>query len=377
MPEVVVIGGGVIGLSIAYHLARLGCPDVAVLEKDGIGCGSTGKCAGGIRQQFSSEFNIRLSMESVGFFERFEEETGHTADFRQHGYLILATDEAEWQACKKNVSLQRSLGLAVSLVSAQETNEIVPPLNSNGILGATYCPSDGYADPYSVVQGFAAAARNRGVKIYEETEVSSLQAAGHSWKAATNRGTFEAPEVVIAAGPWAARVGAMASLDIPVFAHKRHIFVTVPTEHVSKDVPMVVDMHNGFWFRREGTALIFGMRNPDEPESFDTTVDWSFLSTAGEVARHRLPVLEHTGIARAWAGLHPDSPDYDAILGQVAGSDGLFLACGFSGHGFMHAPAVGRIMAEIIANGATSFDLSQVSLERFRTRNLSRENLVI
>jgi len=376
MADVIIIGAGVIGTSIAYHLAKLGCQDVVVLEKNYIGSGSTEKCPGGIRQQFSTELNIRLSMESVRFFERFEEETGHAADFRQNGYLILANNEDELGTLRHGIALQRELGVEVDLLSPQEIREIVPGLNIDDVLGVSFCPTDGYADPYSVVTGFASASKRLGVKIWEDTEVTGIELSGDRVKGVvTSQGRFEAPIIVNAAGPYAGIVGRMAGLQIPIRPSKRHIFITEPVfsranraEGLNRfNLPMVVDFHNGFWFRREGLCLIFGMRNPEEPEGFSTSVDWDFLTdTLTPVACRRLPSLADIGITRAQAGLHSDTPDRLAILGEAPTVVGLFLACGFSGHGFMHSPAVGRLMAELIL-GKPAFipDVKLLSIDRF------------
>jgi len=321
--NVIIIGAGVIGTSIAFHLAKQGCHDVVVLEKNYIGSGCTEKCAGGIRQQFSLEANVRLSMESVQFFTRFESETGHTADFRQRGYLMLATTEDELETFRENIELERKLGLEVDLLSTRETKELVPRLEVGDVLGATFCRSDGYADPYSVVTGFASAARRLGVKILEGVEVIGIDLKGDRIKGVlTTAGRFAAPVVVNAAGAYAGTVGRMVGLDIPIHPTRRHIFVTEPVlDRISlardfpwPNLPMVVDFRNGFWFRQEGRCILFGMRNPDEPESFDTSVDWDFLARAvAPAACHRLPSLADIGIMRAQAGLHPDTADEIAI----------------------------------------------------------------
>lgn len=383
MPDVIIIGAGVVGTSIAYHLAKLGCRDVGVLEKDYIGSGSTEKCPGGIRQQFSTEINIKLSIESVKFFEHFEDETGHPADFRQHGYLMLATTEEELAAFRQNATLQRQLGVEVYLVSPQEVKEIIPGLNVGDVLGATFCPTDGYADPYSTVRGFASAARRLGVKIYEETEVSGIEMGDDRVKGVlTKRGKFEAPVVVNAAGPYAGIIGRMAGLELPISPSRRHMFITEPlTDHPSwlnlnkSDQPMVVDFHNGFWFRKEGPSLIFGMRNPNEPEGFSTLVDWDFLAgSLSEAACHRLPLLSDTGIMRGQAGLHSDTPDCMAIIGETTTIGGLYLACGFSGHGFMHSPAVGRLMAELVLGKRVSLmDTYALAPDRFQRQSKQKE----
>lgn len=387
MPDVIIIGAGVIGTSIAYHLAKSGCRDVVVLEKDYIGSGSTEKCPGGIRQQFSTETNIRLSMESVKFFEHFEEETEHAADFRQQGYLMLATSKDELNTFHQNVDLQRKLGLKVYLLSPSEIRNLVPSLNVEDILGATFCPTDGYADPYSVVSGFASTAKRLGVKVHEETEVTGIELTDDQVNGvSTTRGQFEAPVVVNAAGPYAGIVGRMVGLDIPIRPSRRHIFITEPLfsrpnrlESLNQaNLPMVVDFYNGFWFRREGPCLLFGMRNPDEPEGFSTSVDWHFFTdTLAQVACHRLPYLSDIGIMRAQAGLHSDTPDYMAILGETPTIHGLYLACGFSGHGFMHSPAVGRLTADLILGRAPLSNTWSLGLDRFRHEVEPRESAFI
>lgn len=367
--EVVIIGGGIIGTSIAYHLAKAGCRGVVVLERDRVGEGSTGKSAGGIRQQFSTEVNVRLSMESVKFVERFEEETGYSADFRQHGYLLLATTDQELQDFQRNVSLQRELGLEVHLLSPEEAKKIVPELNTDDIAGATYCPTDGYADPYSLTQGFVSCAKRFGARVCEETEVTGIVTKSRKVRGVvTADGEISAPIVVNAAGPHASLLGRMVGADIPIRPSRRHVFVTAPTDVIRRDCPMVVDFHTGFWFRREGPGLIFGMRNPQEQESFDISVDWGWLRSLAPIGSHRLPLLENIGISRAWAGLHSDTSDCNAILGQVPDVEGFICAVGFSGHGFMHAPVVGKTIAELILEGeASSVDISSLALSRFGT----------
>jgi len=388
MPDVIIIGAGVIGTSIVYHLAKHGCRDVVVLEKNYIGSGSTEKCPGGVRQQFSTEINIRLSMESVKFFEHFEEETEHVADFRQHGYLMLATTEDELDAFRRNVDLQRKLGLEVYLLSSREIRDLIPDLNVDDILGATFCPTDGYANPHSVVSGFASAARKLGVKIREDTEVTGIDLTNYEVKGVlTTRGGLEAPILVNAAGAYAGIVGKMVGLDIPIYPLRRHMFITEPLSRgpsrcdtLSRpNLPMVVDFHNGFWFRREGPCLLFGMRNPNEPEGFSTLVDWDFFTdTLAPAACQRLPPLRDIGIMRGQAELHSDTPDYMAILGEAPTTHGLYLACGFSGHGFMHSPAVGRLTADLILGRELPLSNTwSLGLDRFLHHVQTRESAFI
>jgi sarcosine oxidase subunit beta len=275
---------------------------------------------------------------------------------------------------RQNVALQQKLGLEVYLLSAQEAKEIVPQLNVEDITSATYCPTDGYADPYSVVQGFAYAARRLGVTIHEDTPVIGIEAAeGRVRGVLTYKRKFQAPIVVNAAGPHAGQVGKMVSLDIPIRPSRRHIFVTAPADEIPRNSPVVIDFHTGFWFRKEGRRLIFGMRNPDEPEGFDTTVDWGFLPALGQVACHRLPVLSNIGIMRGQAGLHADTPDYQAIIGPVPEVEGFYLACGFSGHGFMHSPATGRLMAELILERKDPLNALPLGLGKFQEQVSQKE----
>ena len=387
--DVIIIGAGVIGTSLAFHLARQGCRDVVVLEKDGIGSGATEKCAGGIRQQFSVAANIRLSMESVRFFADFENETGCVPDFRQNGYLILATTPAEMAEFQGNVALQQRLGLAVDLLSPQEVVKILPGLRVDDIRGASFCRTDGYADPYSVVHGFASAAKRQGVRIIQNTAVTGIDLRQDRVQGVvTPAGRYAAPIVINAAGAYAALVGKMAGLDIPVRPTRRHIFVTEPVFRREKDFlpgdhwlqpPMVVDFHNGFWFRREGPGLILGMRNPDEPPGFATSVDWDFFTSAvAPSGCRRLPALADIGIMRAQAGLHPDTPDDMAILGRAPGIEGLYLACGMCGHGFMHAPAVGRLMAALVLGKIKELpDAALFDLTRFQSGQSTKEKAII
>ncbi len=375
--EVIIIGAGVVGCSVAYHLAKMGCQDLIVLEKNLIGSGSTERCAGGIRQQFSTQANIRLSVESVRFFERFDEEIGHPADFRQNGYLILATSEEEFETFRQNADLQRRMGVKTELLAPQEARTIVPPLNITDVVGATYCPTDGYADPYSVVHGLASAARRLGVKIHQDAEVTVVERSGGTWCVATSKDKFQSPILVVAAGAWTGQIGKMLGVDIPVHPLRRHIFVTAPVHQVAKNAPMVVELHNGFWFRREGQGLIFDLRNPEEQESFDTGVDWSFLPTVAEVASHRLPFLRDIGLARAQAGLYENTPDANAIIGKVPEVESLYLACGFSGHGFMHSPAVGRMVAELVLEKLPVSELVPFALERFGFQACQKERCYI
>jgi sarcosine oxidase subunit beta len=377
--DVVVIGGGVIGTSIAYHLARMGADNIVLLEKEPIlGMGSTGKCAGGIRQQFSTAINVQLAMESVRFFERFHQELGVDPDFRQYGYLFLASTEADARDFRDNVSLQRQLGLEVDILSPQEAKRLVPPLNVDDVILATYCSTDGYADPHSVLQGFAKGARRLGIEIQTGMEVTSIEvSAGRIRSVVTSAGTISTPTVVDAAGPWIAEVARMVGIELPVRPYRRQIFVTEPFAAIPERVPMVIDFAPSFYFRREGPGVLMGMTDAEEPSSFNTHVSWEFLAKVVEQALHRAPVLAQAGIMEGWGGLYAITPDDNPILGIVPEVEGFICAGGFSGHGFMLAPATGRAIAELILTGRSAQDISPLSIHRLREGRQFREERVI
>ncbi|MDR7435527.1 MAG: FAD-binding oxidoreductase [Armatimonadota bacterium] len=377
--EVVIVGAGSTGLSIAYHLASLGVRDVVVVDRLGIASGSTGRSAGGIRQQFASEVNVRLSLYSVQAYERFKEEVGQDIDFRQYGYLFLATTPEEVEAFSTNVALQQSLGVPVRLIAKEEAKEIVPQLHVGDVLAATFCPTDGYADPYSVAMGYAAAARRMGVSIVEGVEVTGIKVTrGRVTSVVTGKGEISTHTVINAAGPWAGVIGRMAGVDLPIQPFRRQVFVTGPFDKLPERLPMVIEFRTHFYFRREGPGILFGMTDPDEPPGFHTHVDWAFLEKVLARAVHRVPVFAEASVHRGWAGLYDTTPDDNPILGKIPEVEGFIVAAGFSGHGFMHAPAVGRCIAEIVVFGeAKTVDISSLSYGRFVQGGRGRELYVI
>src|SRR5256714_8716871 len=356
------------GPSVAYHLARRGISNIVLVERDKmLGSGSTGRNAGGVRHQFSNEANIRLSIESIALLERFADEVGQTIDFHQDGYLFLLSSVSSVDTCRRNVVLQRSLGVDVRWLDGGDAARLAPGVNADGILGATFCQRDGIADPNSVTMGFAKAAQALGVSIERDTEVTAIEVDGGRVTAVeTTRGTIATPTVVNAAGPHARPIGRMAGVDVPVDPYRRHIFIAalengaiVPASHI-----MVIDFDTTFYFHREGAGLLFGMGDPNETPTFDTTVQWDFLPDVIEVAVTRLPALADASISHAWAGLYEVTPDANPIIGRAPGVEGLFLINGFSGHGFQHSPAAGRILADLIAGRDPQFALRPFSAER-------------
>ncbi len=363
---VAIIGGGIMGASTAYHLARRGCTDVVILEKDLLAQASTGLSAGGIRQQFSHPANIRLSQEAVRVFERFEEEFGVDMEFRQVGYLFLAQSEEVWREFLTNVEVQRQQKVPVEALTPDEIKYRWPYLNVDDLAGGTFCPEDGYADPYMTAMGFAKAARRLGVRIEEQTKVTAIQiTSGQVRGVETTRGTISAPVVVNVAGPWGGEVARMAGLDLPVRPYRRQVFMTQPFDSIAKPVPMILDIEPAFYFRGEGPGVLMGMSDADEPSSFHTHVDYAFMEKVIEAAIHRAPILEDAEILRGWGGLYAITPDDNPIIGLSPGTEGLYCAIGFSGHGFQQAPTVGRILSELILDGETDFDVSPFAHDRF------------
>ncbi len=294
----VIVGGGVIGASVAYHLATRGVSDVLVVERNALGSGSTGRSAGGVRQQFSTEVNCRLSMLSVQKLLRFEEETGWDPGFHQVGYLFLLTRPDDWALFQRNVAMQGGLGLEVSTVSAEEARRKVPPLVVDDVLGGTFCPTDGHADPTQVCLGYAAAARTRGVEIASGVTVTGIEVeGGRVVTVETDVGRVSTPLVVNAAGPWSAQIAALAGVDVPIRPYRRQLYFIERFPQVPDDAPMVVDFATSMYFRREGPGLLLGMTDRAEPSSFNINTDDEFLATLIQQAVRRLPAIADAQLA--------------------------------------------------------------------------------
>lgn len=369
--DVVIIGGGIIGLSIAYHLALKKAGRIVLLEKGQLGEGSTSRCVGGIRTQFSTEINIRFSLESLKTFDRFEEEFGVNPEFKRIGYLFLATTEEEMVIFEKNIKLQKRFGIPVELLNPDEIRKRWPYLKTDDILGGTFCTWDGYAGTSEVLSGFVRGAKRGGAKIHERAEVEGISLKNDRVNSVrTREEEISTSTVVSAAGPFAALVGEMAGIKIPVKPLRRQVFVTAPFHLTDSSIPLTIDYHRGWYFRKEVDGFLLSGPIDREP-GFNLNIDYEAMADASENAMYRVPALEKARIARGWAGLYEISPDNHAILGKVPGTEGLILANGFSGHGFQHSPAVGNVIAELIVEGkASTIDISPLSIERFEKREL-------
>jgi sarcosine oxidase subunit beta len=372
--DIVIIGGGIIGLSIAYYLALKRAGKIVLFEKGQLGEGSTSRCVGGIRVQFSTEINIRFSLESLKTFERFEEEFGVNPEFKRIGYLFLATTEREIGVFKENMKLQKKFNIPVEFLSPNEIRSCWPCLRIDDILGGTLCSWDGYAGPSEILSGFASGAKKAGVKIYEGMEIMGISLAKGKIRSVKTKDEEISTRVVInAAGPYAASIGEMVGIKIPVKPLRRQIFITAPFHLTDRPIPLTIDFHRGWYFREEGNGLLLSGPLDLEP-SFNLNIDYEAMAETSENAIYRVPALEKARIARGWAGLYEISPDHHAILGKVPEIEGFILANGFSGHGFQHSPAVGKVISELVADGgANTVNIFSLSIGRFEKGELMVE----
>jgi sarcosine oxidase subunit beta len=368
--DAIVIGAGIMGSSTAYHLARRRYGRVVVLERDGICSGSTALASGGIRHQYANRIGIELTQQSIVVYESFEAEFGVDPQFRQNGYLILQQTEEERLIYAESAALQRRMGVDTRVLRPDEVRALCPYLQTEDLASATYSPRDGFADPYLVTTAIAARARDLGAVIRQEHPVIGI--TRHDGRRATVRtphGELEAPVVVIAAGCWSGLVGGLAGVEIPVFPRRRCKFITapLPAERIPLETPFIIDHHDGFSIRREGPGIMVGFGRKGEASTFDTTPDADLVPAVAERAVRRLPAIEDAPVLRVWAGLYEMTPDQMGILSAVPGAEGLYVVAGFSGHGFMHGPIAGQLMAELVADGrAHTVDIAPLHIERFR-----------
>jgi glycine/D-amino acid oxidase-like deaminating enzyme len=376
--DVVIAGGGIMGCALAYQLSKRKV-DVLLLERETLGSQSTGKCAGGVRQQFSSEGNVRLQKMSVGILEKFDHEIGHPADFRQIGYLFLLTQPQQVEDFRHNMEMWHRVGLTEARwVDANEAVRMVPVLNVDDVLGCTFCPTDGIASPADVTSGYAAAARRNGARLKEGVAVTGIDiASGRVQGVRTTTGDVATRLVFDCAGAWSASIGRMAGLEIPILPYRRHIAVTGTFPAVPRTNPMTVDFQTSLYFHPEGDGVLMGMSDREEPPGYVSDVNWDFLEKMFSQAARRAPALAGAGVKTAWSGLYEVTPDHQAILGPIAELDGFWCAAGFSGHGFMQAPAAALLLTQLLLDRKSEIDISSFAFERFARGALVRERNVI
>ena len=377
--EAVIIGGGVVGLATAYNLARQGMDDIVLLEKSYPGSGATGRCGAGIRQQWGTEMNCRLARGSMDIFENMEErlQVDHDIGLKQQGYLLLAFSQSEMEQFRENIELQNSLDIPSREVTPREAKEIVPHLNLTGIRGGAFCPTDGHADPFKVVDAYVQAAARLGVEIYTYTTALNIEQNQQSeiTGVMTDKGFISTPRVVNAAGGYSRRVGEMAGLDLPVKPERHEILVTERVEPLQG--PMVMSFsYNIYCQQTPKGPFVMGFGDPDEPESLNINSSWQFLQEMAEKAVNLLPILGKLRVIRQWAGLYTITPDRQPIIAESQQAPGFYMATGFSGHGFMIAPMTAIILAEKITGQKPRMDLD-LDLGRFERGDLILEPSVV
>jgi sarcosine oxidase, subunit beta len=381
--DIVIIGAGIVGSSIAYHLTAAGCCNLIVLEREShLGRGSTGKSMGGVRAQFSTPVNIQMSLYSIPFYASFEERLGHPADYRPQGYLFVATSDAHLKYLRANYERQVAMGLkTVRLVEAAEITGMFPQLRADDIVGGSFCTTDGFVDPYSAMNGLMQNACEHGAKLIKDAEVTAIERDQLGISAVVStKGTISTRAVVNAAGPWAAAIARMVGVDLPVEPLRRMLVPTEPFDQFPRTAPMIIDMSNGFHFRPENLGFLLAWNDPEETPGYKTHFEPSFIEKILTRAADRVPVFENLAVnpKRAWAGLYEMTPDHHPILGEVPDVPGFYLANGFSGHGVMHAPATGKILSDLILDSRTDLiDARVLNYQRLTEGRLIQETAVL
>jgi sarcosine oxidase subunit beta len=378
--DAVIVGGGVMGASTAYHLARRGVGNVVLLEREPyLGQMSTGQCAGGIRHQFSTEVNIRLSIESIRMMEQFPDELGQDVGLKFCGYVFLLTRDEELPTFRENVAVQHRLGIPTRWLEPQDCADLLPELDMTGVLAGTICDRDGLADPSGIVQGYASGARREGVTILADSEVTGISLDdGRITAVETPSGIIQTPVVVNACGAWAPQLGRMAGIDIPIQPIRRQVVVSAAIPELRSDFPFVVFFADSLYFHGEGEGILTGQSNNAETPGYKLEVDSDWEAGHMEAAVRRFPLLGEAGFLTHWAGLYEVTPDAHPILGRVPQVEGFYVMAGFSGHGFMHGPVAGLLMAEEIVDGkAHTVDVDAFRFDRFASGDLHPEYNVI
>jgi sarcosine oxidase, subunit beta len=372
--SVVVIGGGVIGLSTAYHLASSRVRDVVLLDKDALGSGSTSKAAGGVRAQFSDPVNIALGARSLETFRNFSSLFGQEIDLHQVGYLFLLDSPEAVTIFEGNVALQNDLGIPTRMIGVAEARQLSPLITTDGLLAAVFSPTDGHCTPESVVLGYASAARRAGATLLPHCAATGIDVQdGRILAVRTGVGTIRTDTVVCAAGAWSAEVGSWVGVDLPVTPLRRQILVTEPVPGLDPDTPFTIDFATTFYFHAEGEGLLLGMSDPAETPGFKLTRSDAWLPRLGAAIEKRAPALSEVGIASGWAGLYEMTPDHNALIGRADPVENFLYATGFSGHGFLMGPAVGEVVRDLYLGEQTFVDVSGLSAARFASADTRPE----
>lgn len=364
--DAVIIGGGVMGVSIAYHLAAAGVRDLVLVERDELASGSTSKAAGGVRAQFSDELNIQLGARSLEALGRFQEEIGYDIGLHRVGYLFLLSTPEEVASFEAGVGLQNSLGVPSRLITPKEARKLSPLISTDGLLAAAFSPDDGHCTPEAVVHGYASAARALGVRILRHTEATGIERQGTTVTAvSTTLGRIATDTVICAAGPWSRAVGAMAGVQLPVVPLRRQIAVTEPVAGLGPGLPMTIDFTTSLYFHAEGPGLLLGMSDPDEQPGFATDPHDRWIPRLAAAMEQRAPALLDLRRTGTWAGLYEITPDHNALIGEAASVSRFLYATGFSGHGFLQGPAVGEVIRDLYLGRVPFVDVSPLSADRF------------
>ena len=380
--DVVIIGGGIVGSSVAYHLVAAGCKSVLVIERETAqGKGSTGKSMGGVRAQFSTPVNIQMSLYSIPFYASFEDRLGHPCDYRPQGYLFCATNEKHMAYLRANYEKQVAMGLKnVRIVAGDEIRSMFPQLRGDDIVGGSFCSTDGFVDPYSVMIGFMTWAADHGATLWKNATVSGISRSKGSFQVLTSRDTVSTRTVVNCCGAWAAGIARMVGIELPVEPLRRMLVPTEPFDEFPHTAPMIIDMSTGFHFRPESRGFLLAWNDPEEMPGYKMDFEPSFIEKILTRAADRVPAFENVAVnpKRAWAGLYEMTPDHHPILGESPDVPGYFFANGFSGHGVMHSPATGKILSDLILTGKTELiDASLLNFARFAEGRTIHETAVL
>jgi len=377
--DAIIIGGGIIGVATAFYLAREKFGQIILLEKDVLlGAGATSKAAGGIRAQFSTKVNIEMSILSEKIMAGFEEETGHEALFDRVGYMFLLEDDADVKRFRADYNLQKSVGLDVQLLNPEDISRYAPHVSLDGIQLASYCPGDGLGDPHEFLTGYEKGARKLGIKFEFGCEVTGIECKGGKvCGVETSRGGISSPLIINCAGPQAGVIGKMVDAEVPVQPVRRQIVTTGELDFVKPSFPMVVDVKSGLYCHKESRGMLLGWADKSVEPSFDVSIDPDYTDAILEKALHRIPQLEQAEVANEWAGLYEVTPDHHAIIGWEPTVEGMFHVVGFSGHGFMHAPAAGLVTAQVLTGQEPSVNISKLCPTRFARGVVVEETNVI